>query len=69
MERALRNLIVATAPLEVVWPCSSLNAACALHRRIAREHRGVGKDADLVLLDAALEVRMTVAEGRIVYEA
>lgn len=70
MERALRNLIAATGqPLEVVWPCSSLNAACALHLADRKGSIEAGKDADLVLLDAALEVRMTVAEGRIVYEA
>ena len=70
MERALRNLIAATGqPLEVVWPCSSLNAARALHLADRKGSIEVGKDADLVLLDAALEVRMTVAEGRIVYEA
>lgn len=70
MERALRNLIAATGhPLEVVWPCSSLNAARALHLADRKGSIEAGKDADLVLLDAALEVRMTVAEGRIVYEA
>lgn len=70
MERALRNLIEATGqPLDVVWPCSSLNAARALNLAHRKGSLEVGKDADLVLVDASLAVRMTVAEGRIVYEA
>lgn len=70
MERALRNVIEATGqPLDTLWPCTSLNAARQLglaHRKGSLE---IGKDADLVLLDDALNVRMTFAEGRIVYDA
>jgi len=70
MERALRNVIEATGqPLDTLWPCASLNAARQLglaHRKGSLE---IGKDADLVLLDDALNVRMTFAEGRIVYDA
>jgi len=70
MERALRNLIDATGqPLDTVWPCSSLNAARALNLAHRKGSLEVGKDADLVLVDAALNVQMTVAEGRIVYSA
>jgi len=70
MDRALRNLIDVTGqPLEVVWPCSSLNAAGALNIAHRKGSLEADKDADLALVDAALTVRMTVAEGRIVYEA
>jgi N-acetylglucosamine-6-phosphate deacetylase len=48
---------------------SSLNAA----REIGVSHRKgslePGKDADLALVNEAFEVRMTVREGEIVYEA
>lgn len=70
MERALRNLIEATGQtLDTLWPCSSLNAARQLglaHRKGSLE---AGKDADLVLLDDTLNVRMTIAEGQIVFGA
>lgn len=70
MERALRNLIEATGQtLDALWPCSSLNAARQLglaHRKGSLE---AGKDADLVLLDDTLNVRMTIAEGQIVFGA
>jgi len=70
MDRALRNFIDATGqPLDSLWPCSSLNAARALNLSHRKGSLEAGKDADLVLLDEALRVRMTVAEGRIVYEA
>ncbi len=50
------------------WPMSSLNAARAINlsaRKGSLEH---GKDADLVLLNDAFEVQLTVAEGEIVYQ-
>jgi len=70
MEKALRNVMAAAGlPLRAAWPMSSLNAA----REIGVSHRKgslePGKDADLVLLDANFEVRMTVREGEIVFEA
>lgn len=70
MERALRNLLEVTAqPLDTLWPCSSLNAARAINLAHRKGSLEVGKDADLVLVDSALTVQMTVAEGQIVYEA
>ena len=68
MERALRNLLAATGePLAALWQTSSLNAARAIGVSNRKGSLEVGKDADLVLVDDAINVEMTVAEGRIVY--
>ena len=69
MDRALRNFIAATgAPLEVVWPTTSRTAARQLGLDGRKGSLEVGKDADLVLLDANLDVRLTVVGGQVVYE-
>jgi N-acetylglucosamine-6-phosphate deacetylase len=68
MNRALRNLMNATGQsLAILWPTSSLNAACAIHVSDRKGSLEVGKDADLILVDDDLNVHLTVAEGRIVY--
>lgn len=68
MERALRNLLAATGePLAALWQTSSLNAARAIGVSNRKGSLEVGKDADLVLVDDAINVEMTVAEGRVVY--
>jgi N-acetylglucosamine-6-phosphate deacetylase len=68
MERALANVAAATGrPLAELWPMSSRNAA----RAIGAGSKGsleVGMDADLVLLDAAGSVALTVVAGEIVYQ-
>jgi N-acetylglucosamine-6-phosphate deacetylase len=70
MERALATLRAATGwPLSKAWPASSLNAARAIGLAASKGSIEVGKDADLVLLDAAGEVALTVAGGEIVYAA
>jgi N-acetylglucosamine-6-phosphate deacetylase len=70
MERALENIVAATGrPLEAAWPMSSLNAARAIGISAHKGSLEAGKDADLVLLDEAYRVRLTVAEGEVVYEA
>ena len=69
MDRALRNFIAATgAPLEVVWPTTSRTAARQLGLDGRKGSLEDGKDADLVLLDANLDVRLTVVGGQVVYE-
>ncbi|PJF41723.1 MAG: N-acetylglucosamine-6-phosphate deacetylase [Phototrophicales bacterium] len=69
MERALRNFMLATGQLlEAVWPASSLNAARAIGVDNRKGSLEIGKDADFVLVDADLNVYLTVAEGRIVYQ-
>lgn len=68
MDQALRNMAQATArPLRELWPMTSLNAARAVGVAATQGSLEVGKDADLVLLDADLRVRLTVAAGTIVY--
>ncbi len=70
MERALKNFIAATGEsLDRLWPASSLNAAHAAHVADRKGSIEAGKDADLVLLNADLEVQLTMAEGRIIYQS
>lgn len=70
MERALANILPATGlTLEAAWPMSSLNAARAIGVSSRKGSLEVGKDADLVLLDHDFSVRLTVAEGEVVFEA
>lgn len=70
MERALRNFATAVGePIEQVWQASSLNAAKSIG---AAAHTGsieVGKDADLVLVDADVNVFTTIVQGNPVYQA
>lgn len=70
MERGLKNFIKATGEsLDRVWPTSSLNAARAAHVADRKGSIEAGKDADLVLLNADLDVQLTMAEGRIIYRS
>jgi N-acetylglucosamine-6-phosphate deacetylase len=70
MDRALRNFIAATgAPLETVWPVTSRTAARQLGLADRKGALEAGKDADLVLLDDGLRVRLTVVGGQIVYRS
>jgi N-acetylglucosamine-6-phosphate deacetylase len=70
MERALRNLRAASGrPLRELWPASSLNAARAIGVSAAKGSLELGKDADLVLLDADGNVSLTVSAGEVVYAA
>jgi N-acetylglucosamine-6-phosphate deacetylase len=68
LDRALHNLRAATGrPLADLWPAVSRNAAQAIGVDDAKGSLEPGKDADLVLLDPALKVVVTVAEGSIVH--
>ncbi len=70
MERALRNLIAASgATLAEVWQTGSLNAARAVGISARKGSLEAGKDADLVLVDADINVHLTVAEGEVVYRS
>jgi N-acetylglucosamine-6-phosphate deacetylase len=70
MERGLNNLMAATGlPIESLWKTTSLNAARSIHVSDRKGSLEAGKDADLVLLDEDIQVRLTVADGRIVYRA
>lgn len=69
MAQALRNFLAATnATLEQAWPVSSLNAARAIHRAHKTGSIALGKQADLVLLDEALDVQATLVAGRVVFQ-
>jgi N-acetylglucosamine-6-phosphate deacetylase len=68
LDRALHNLQAATGrPLAELWPAASRNAAQAIGVEHAKGTLEPGKDADLVLLDPALRVVATVAEGAVVH--
>ncbi len=68
MDRALRSFMAATgATLETAWPVTSRTAARQLGLAERKGSLEAGKDADLVLLDGDLNVRLTVVGGEIVY--
>ena len=70
LDQALHNLQAATGrPLAELWPAASRNAAQAIGVDDAKGSLEPGKDADLVLLDPALKVVVTVVEGSIVYSS
>ncbi|MBL8045589.1 MAG: N-acetylglucosamine-6-phosphate deacetylase [Anaerolineales bacterium] len=70
METALKNFRQATGlSLPEAWPTTSLNAACAIGVAERKGSLEVGKDADLVLLDEAGNVRTTVVEGVVVFRS
>ncbi len=70
MDRALRNFRAATGTaLADIWQTSSLNAARSAGISARKGSLELGKDADLVLIDANINVHLTVAEGRIVYRS
>ncbi len=68
MNAALRNLMSVTElPVEAVWQTASLNPARAIGVDERKGSIALGKDADLVMVDEKLDVRMTIVEGQIVY--
>jgi N-acetylglucosamine-6-phosphate deacetylase len=70
LDRALHNLQSATGrPLAELWPAASRNAAQAIGVDDVKGSLEPGRDADLVLLDSALRVLVTVAEGTVVHGA
>lgn len=70
LDAALRNFAAATGhTVEELWAAVSHNPARALGIDDRKGTIEVGKDADLTLLDSAMEVVLTVAEGNIVYSS
>jgi N-acetylglucosamine-6-phosphate deacetylase len=70
MDRALRTMIQhGGASLEQAAQMASLNAARILAWKYRRGILAVGKDADLAVLDADLNVRLTIKAGHIVWRA
>lgn len=68
LDVGLRNFLKATGEtLENVWKTTSLNAARAIHVNDRKGSIEAGKDADLVLVDEAINICLTVVAGEIVY--
>jgi len=69
IDKALKNILENSGlSLEQGWRMSSYTAAKAIHMDAIKGSIAPGKDADLVLLDEKLGVRMTIMEGKIAYE-
>lgn len=68
LERGLGNIVKATGrPLGEMIKCATLNPARALRME---DHKGQLRknwDADLILVDQNLQVKLTMAEGKVVY--
>lgn len=70
LDRAMRTMIKhAGASIEQAAQMASLNAARVLEWKYRRGILAVGKDADLVVMDADLHVEMTIKAGRIIWQA
>jgi N-acetylglucosamine-6-phosphate deacetylase len=70
MDDALRHIMAATGlALSEVWPMTSANAAVQIGLGDRKGQLTTGYDADVVLLDRANRVRMTMVEGRVVWRA
>jgi N-acetylglucosamine-6-phosphate deacetylase len=68
MDKALQNIMTAARlDLAEAWPMSSLNAARSIGVSNRKGSLEVGKDADLVLLDDACKVYLTLVEGQIAW--
>jgi N-acetylglucosamine-6-phosphate deacetylase len=69
MERALKNVCAATGrSIAEMWVTSSLNAARAIGVSSRKGSLEIGKEADLVLLDEAFCVKLTVVQGEVVFK-
>jgi N-acetylglucosamine-6-phosphate deacetylase len=70
MDQGVRTVMEATGySLAEVWPMSSANAARQIGLADRKGTLRPGFDADVVLMDEANQVAMTIAAGRIVYQA
>ncbi len=70
LDRALRTLVAATGlGLEQLWPTVSRTPARAIGVQDRKGSLIAGADADLVVLDDALEVLATIVGGRLVHRA
>jgi N-acetylglucosamine-6-phosphate deacetylase len=68
MERALANFVSACKrPLPELQPCASANAASVLGVAKSKGRLLPGYDADLILVDDDLHVKLTMVGGRVVY--
>jgi N-acetylglucosamine-6-phosphate deacetylase len=68
MDQAVRTMVLeAGAPLTQAAQMASLNAARVLKMKHCRGILAVGKNADIVVMDKALQVQMTVKAGRVLF--
>jgi N-acetylglucosamine-6-phosphate deacetylase len=68
LERALANFIKASGrSLPDLLPCASANAAAVLHLENSKGKIAAGFDADLILVDQNLHVKLTMVAGKVVY--
>jgi N-acetylglucosamine-6-phosphate deacetylase len=68
MDRALRNLMRATGRSMVeLWPTASRNGAVAAGVGDTKGQIAAGMDADLVIVDDEVRVRLTIVQGRVAY--
>ncbi|MGJ3239033.1 MAG: N-acetylglucosamine-6-phosphate deacetylase [Anaerolineae bacterium] len=69
LDVALRNMMQVTgASLQTVLPALTSNPAQALGIEAHKGQIAIGKDADFVLLDDALNIQQTIVMGRVVYQ-
>lgn len=69
LNKAVRNFYEETTlSLPAVYQLASLNAARSIGVEDCKGSIEIGKDADLVIWDEALEALVTIVEGKIVYE-
>jgi N-acetylglucosamine-6-phosphate deacetylase len=70
MDVAVRNFLAATnSTIDVIYETATIAPAGVAGIADVTGSIAQGKDADLVLLDDDCNVRMTMAQGRVVYEA
>jgi N-acetylglucosamine-6-phosphate deacetylase len=68
MDQALRNLVRATGrPVIELWPTASRNGALAAGVADTKGDIAAGMDADLVVVDDDVRVKLTVVQGRVAY--
>jgi N-acetylglucosamine-6-phosphate deacetylase len=69
MVDAVRNMVRIGVPLEQAITMASTVPARVIHADDCKGSLEAGMDADVVLLDEQLNVKMTIVGGRIVYQA
>jgi N-acetylglucosamine-6-phosphate deacetylase len=68
LDKAMRNFVKATGrSLAELLPCGSTNAAAAIGLGNSKGKVAVGYEADLILVDDDLNVKMTMVMGKVVY--
>jgi N-acetylglucosamine-6-phosphate deacetylase len=70
MDKAIGNMVTfCRVPLREAFRMASLNPARSIGLDGRKGSLEVGKDADLVVMDESLNVKLTIARGQVVYSA